>query len=358
MERDALRAAENFWLHTACGETLANETLEALQQAENVLICSASPLPWPKTFHSLLSGRCVSPDRSFALLDAAGIPDPGRYLFTEYCSEKARRTYWPENGRQYYPEFIARTKDSRLHHRFVAVSGIGGAEALGAWLRFAEAYTQETIRLGVSPRAVFLLEYAGDRGPGEARGMRRLRFSPGRMDVYAFNLRNTAALSFPYEVSAYAAELISSLAGGDFELAGSLAEDRQTLRELLYDPKKRFRSLAGDALSAEQLNTKIQDAQLRTLFPLLEDRRRRFIETYRDAIERSGVLPFESDYGEVKKDPLDLELRDLLANARRIGVEESDNRQIYALKEIRNHLAHSRVLTADEVGCLLDFTIA
>lgn len=175
----------------------------------------------------------------------------------------------------------------------------------------------------------------------------------------------------------YLASLLTSLCGGDVEVAEALTGDLTALRDGPIDTvmniAKYFEGSRGAeeethilnlvrANDRESLGRRAWSAQVEVLFPLIETLRLKVIEALRPSIETILDEDPITQYGESVKNVEDVELGTLIYlmacrtenNERRLYVPDSALREeIYLLHSCRNNLAHISVCPPDQVRRLL-----
>ena len=192
-----------------------------------------------------------------------------------------------------------------------------------------------------------ILEYCGTLSTKPSL-LSVIAFEPREVDMFTYNLVNTAEEYSDYLMNKYAAEMIGELCGSVIEQCGLLAN----FAGLLNSPSKVYSSFANETpnkawKTEEQITAAVLSAQYKVIFPLIEQKRRVFIDKYYSSI--IVCLPWTNDYSEVKNEPYDMELRDLVFKSADINATEDDKIMIKELKDARNQLAHNRVLSYDEI---------
>lgn len=175
----------------------------------------------------------------------------------------------------------------------------------------------------------------------------------------------------------YLASLLTSLCGGDVEVAEALTDDLAALRDdpigavmnvtKYFEGSRRAEEEAHvlnlvRANDRESLERRVWSAQVEVLFPLIETLRLKIIEALRSSIETILDEVPVTQYGESVKDVEDVELGTLIYlmacrtedNERLLYVPDSALREeIYLLHSCRNNLAHISVCPPDQVRQLL-----
>jgi hypothetical protein len=113
-------------------------------------------------------------------------------------------------------------------------------------------------------------------------------------------------------------------------------------------------SAAAVALQGDlrELDRRIWSGQVAAVLPWLEERRKALIERYRSRV----CIPWQRLYGGTVTDPSDLEFGDLCRQISQglLSVTAEESRHLWALREIRNELAHFSRLGTDGIERLLD----
>lgn len=104
----------------------------------------------------------------------------------------------------------------------------------------------------------------------------------------------------------------------------------------------------GGRLDTKELNKRIWEAQLKTFFPLIEERRLFFVSKYESFFRGATAILGLKDKvtGEAITDPYDLETGQLLfcLNIVSSTVTTADFNEIRFLRDVRNNLAHLEIL--------------
>ena len=97
----------------------------------------------------------------------------------------------------------------------------------------------------------------------------------------------------------------------------------------------------------------IWQAQIRTLYPILEEYREHFVRKYGDAIRAKGSI--KSSFGEVYNDPADVELGTLvyLVGSKNLQLPSEEYAVLKAFRDARNTLSHLGILSFGEIDILM-----
>ena len=140
----------------------------------------------------------------------------------------------------------------------------------------------------------------------------------------------------------YITQLASRLAGTDPRLCSVLAT-----KELIADTDSFLQRLAAEEeipvrwfADKQLLESATWEAQIQTVFPLIERLRRHFIESYYDDLAK--VLPRQDEFGKVLETPPNMELRHMwYYYFKTAGFRHSEDEQTFRLVyNARNELVH------------------
>ena len=340
-----------WWQRTSCGINAVNDVAEHVMNDESTLILCKVKLPWKDRFHDSIKEEIRTSNKSFAFFRGKDIPEPGRFLFDNYCPEELQTEFWPAADYS-YPHFLAEQDNILLNQRIIVVSDIDSQNAVNSWISFIDAYKKTCASLGKeAQRAVFVLEYNGTGPVTGSRNISNISFAPTEIDIYTYNIIITRKYDLSPALNKYLAELITALAGSNIVLNGLLAEQGPQLMALPYPTYTEVADGNPDTeterLSDAATDARVRLAQLKALYPVVEQKRCELIEKYLEKIEKT--LPWKNDYGEKRDDPYDFELRDIVFKFDEIGVSHEDRELVKVLKDIRNSLAHNRTLSYKEI---------
>ena len=93
-------------------------------------------------------------------------------------------------------------------------------------------------------------------------------------------------------------------------------------------------------------------AQIKTIYPYLEEYREEFVQKHHSAIAKQ--LPIQTSYGETYNDPKDVELGTLMYMAVNgyISLGSQEYEKLKKYKEARNKLSHLTALSIGDIRAL------
>ncbi|AIQ47764.1 hypothetical protein R70723_19095 [Paenibacillus sp. FSL R7-0273] len=171
------------------------------------------------------------------------------------------------------------------------------------------------------------------------------------MQLFAsYCISNLSNLSFM--MKNYITQIASSLAGNNPELCKELAVEELT--DDIFGLLSRLAQSIPDAALIPERKTHVEqilwEAQIQTVFPIIEQERRKIIESYYH--ELLNVLPVTDEFGRKIELPEDLELRHIRYYYLKINggfKSNKDNNTFKLIYNSRNDLAHLNLLSGQVI---------
>ena len=289
-----------WWERVPNALSFVEEISNCLINEKSVLIQHHDSLPWQDTFKDTVINRVKQQNASKTFVTISNEASPGSYLLNECCKSEVRAQYRPSKS---YAAFLAETNDIILHNRYFWVI-LQNTDELDAWLDFVSEYVR--VRNKKAEPAVFILDWLGNAVSTKKKGVNPFSFDTAIGDydriVFAmlasFNIQGNAFLK------KYLAELISNVIGNDIELYNHCIH---RCKEFLRSPYETAAECADTfwksdgspfrfQKTSEQVNDDIWLTQIKTVYPIIEALRGRFVKKHEAAIRK--LLPFSSSDGE------------------------------------------------------------
>lgn len=331
-----------------------------------VLLHIPEHLPWKETFRNLVEeGVHAREDRrSLRCIEAMDVGTSlGDYLLHHFCKPAVQDGFRPSLG---YAGYLAGCQDTTLGTSYLYLKEVE-ADVLPAWAAFLGSY-REKFRAAKKQAHLSgdgfacLLETTAEE-PLAEKGLVEI-FLADELTAYdsvifsAFRAGDAQLYGTPDVVSylrPYLAEVVTQLAGRDTELAAALLQQGQALLETPMEAV----SIALEAgrysdgapfpacFSEDAVHRAFWTAQVRLLFPYLEEQRIAFLE--RHAEEAKRLLPYENGNHETVSDLPSIEIGKIYYEIGRGGLQASEReRDAVALhRSARNDLAHLKPLALD-----------
>ncbi len=326
-----------WWESVPNAARYVQEIVDAVREEKSMVLVLGKDVPWRESLPVLVEERIAFlPDRSLKRL-ACPAEEPGAYLLEHYCMEEKRLAY---RAGKSYAQFLAEAEGLVLHKAIVWID-IQDAAKARAWTEFIHAYYGFAKKGAAAPS--FLLAFSEDFGVGRGcKGVVYRAFSDevNEFDRFAFATLAAASSVGQRRLKPYLATLAATVCAEDMELCAAcsrrgmdfLRRPRETLERIAKEEERSDGSpFALDALY-EDLARRIWKAQVKTVFPAIEDRRQAYIKKCRDALRTMNLVPEEVEIGVLSHK----------AAVGEIKLPSADVEELFLLKEARNHLAHIR----------------
>lgn len=345
-----------WWERVPNAMAFAAEISRHLIEGKSILLQYDQSIPWYDSLTDLMKGRVKQEVSTKSFEEVRGIEAPGPYLLQNFCKAEKRALYRPTKT---FARFFAERDDIVLHSRYFWVT-LDSREALGQWEEFVSEYAVNRGR--GKETAVFILEWQGERMKSAKKGIRVFAFHEyiSAYDCKIFSMLASSGIKEEALIKNYVAELASHMAGRDAELCGACIK---RYKELMGNPYGVLQDIVqGESRSngspfvflegQREAEHGIWLAQIKTIYPVLEEFRGKFVEQYQEEIK--GVLPMPSSWG-MYEEPGDVELGALvyLAEHGTLQIPSGEYHQLKKFRDARNKLSHLNTLSEEEIRGLL-----
>lgn len=337
-----------WWGSVPNAARYVQEIVDAIHEEKSMVLVLGENVPWRDFLPALIEERIADiSDRSLRRL-ACPEEEPGAYLLEHYCMEETRLTY---RAGKSHAQFLAEAEGLVLHKAILWID-IADAGKARAWTDFVRDYHKFAKKGAAKPS--FILIFSEDYGVG--RGCKGLSYHAFSEEVNEFDRFAFATLMAAYGIEQrrfkpYLAMLAATICAEDMELCALCSRYGM---EFLRSPGKTLRKIAEEEVRSdgspfvlddlyEDLERRIWKAQVKTVFPVIEDRRQAYIERCYDALRAMNLVPEEVEIGALSHKAAIGELR----------FPSADVEDIRLLKEARNHLAHIREVPFPLVEAIL-----
>lgn len=342
-----------WWERVPNALAFTSDIVEGLLNERSIVITCSGDLPWYSYVEIIIRESVKQQNSSKRFEDVNDVSEPGAYLLHEFCKSEKRADYRPTKT---YAKFLAESDDIVLHERYLWVK-ICSKEQLDSWTKFVSDYLNE--RGKHKDKAVFVLEWIGEGKIQAKRGVKIYSFDDyiSEYDRVVFCTLAVSSIKEHSFIKSYLTELAANVADNDIELCAACLENYLEFLQCPFDAIQkvvcsRLRS-DGNEFSFDKTDSDVNHliwlAQIRTVYPALEEYREEFVQKYASAIEKQ--LPITSSYGETYSKPSDVELGTLkyMADDRRINLSPKEFERLKVNKEARNKLSHLKPLTLEEI---------
>ncbi len=370
----------SFWWNNITGANrLVSRVVDTLLNNEPAVLVVPSDLPWRYQMRSAVETsfrRNTSSEMIIDMVDAiddcASYNNPGHFLLERYGQNREVRNGYREKSRKTIQTYLLE-KDV-LKNKIIWVKGLSNDQAK-IWISFCQGYIPKHSGCGQ-----FVLEMHGEAGFKSCNPI-FFKDSISRYDVQLFNsiiLDTTTKLHFGWKN--YIATVVAALCDFDAEISEKTISIMDYKKDNPVNVIKKISEMeeysrrGGEDQSRhvlaharrdnnQYLNRRIWSAQVRVLFPLIEEERINLIEDMKGEIQDALIQNIIDQYGNQITDIYDVELGTLdymMSHKDEKGLymlhvpKEETREKIHFLRLCRNLLAHGDICTPDQVALLLD----
>ncbi len=281
--------------------------------------------------------------------------EPSEYIMTKYCSDEERNHYWP-SAENTVAGFLAKSTKAALNKSNVILdlSSCGEPEK---WIDFAEEYHSCFDEYDEHGVFVFFIRDTEKRireyiKENECQS-ECMSYDDSIQDFDMLMLCMTilSEQNCSIQQKQYIAETAAALAEDDVETAGRLAEYKGSLPvNTLNITKKIFRE---HGISCEDIETRVKKAlwkaQVKVLFPIIEQFRSRFISENIDILKKYPLNIYKTH------SIFELEIGQLyhLCYSNQI-LSGKELKVLEKVRNARNSLAHLDVVPYNDVSYLME----
>lgn len=343
-----------WWTKLTNSSHIIKAAKNSLLDSKSVVISCSDKIPWQDTMIEIITRKVgeKTSTRTFDFFDAGNIEtSPSEFLFEEYLTGDEQDDYGPwEKSRE---AFLAKNKNTVLNRRFVCIYGISSNKAR-AWTSSVSEYLKNS--KSDDEHGVFLLLVKGEN-IAVPSVMTSLKYEEyiSDYDCMMLCLTLVSSLSYSRAEKMYLCETASNLARNNVEVAGLLVEKESNL---IKSPFKAAYDILKQYIEVPEIedfvNAAIWEAQIKFVFPKLENFRAELIKKYESEIK--SCLPIRSSNGEEIQKPSDLEIGPLCYlcthNPSKINVSQSELKTLEKMRAARNKIAHRENLSYEQLKSL------
>lgn len=348
-----------WWEQTTNAVRFIERIANTMADGKSLVLLLPKKVPWYTTMCELIKGRIQRRDSRYSLEDIrAPKENPGEFLLRRYCMEEKQAQYRPNKS---YAQFLAESEDIVLNDRYLWVRGLSNRQC-EEWVMFLSEYAKYKRKDGTS--AVFLLEieeesfrYVAKKGVVSISFQKEIQ----AYDRYTFCALAAAGIACADELRHYMAQVVSEVCAEDMELCAQCIRMGIQFLENPYErlmkiKKEGIRSDGGEfsvLVTREEVDRKVWEAQIRSIFPVIESYRGYFVKRYYEKIRK--CLPISNSNGEQILDPDELEVGTLLfmVAGGELSVGKKEHDRLHQFREARNTLAHMKKMGEKEVEEIL-----
>lgn len=336
-----------WWQQVGRSLRLFQAIVHHVQTSRSFVLRLPTLFPWEQEFYNRIQSTLSALDanKMFRFLDCSAQKSPGQQVVEELCSEEVRAGYWPN---QDLASYLADLRDVPLNQMFIWVRGISSVTVLENWKRFAAKYSVGSFD---HPRAVFILEYREQKPYSRSENEISYTITSADCQVFcleAASLQNDLPVEYLATLAFCMGDEMPEQCGALLNAGNSFLQDPVSVAEQILTTENFSNGQPFFFAAKEQLRIRAWQAQIIVLFPLLEQRRIRYIQVQHPRLK--SWLPITGENGQEITDPYDLEYGNLFFLTRRddttFSSEEVEIIRFY--RDIRNLLAHNTLIPSEK----------
>jgi len=346
-----------WWEHIIKANLFIKQITDKLLGGKNIALFLPGALPWQDTMIEIIEEKLRLENPAY-LLEVIECPknEPGEFLLKQYCKKEKQASYRHGIG---YSKFLADSDDIVLNNRYVWIRNIP-EDKFVQWIEFAAEYSK---CLGKNMGACFILETKSEHTTKGKKGIEKISYEEtiSTYDVYTFSSLLASEYVSDDALKPYLCDFIASICKNDVELCakcmsrgeGFLNAPQKVIEEIVEIEYRSDWSNFESTVTEALINKKMWEAQIKFLFPIIENYRTSFVTHYKKILET--ILPIENSYGELITTPHDIEIGLLVSIVGRgeLKLSPAEYEKLIAFKDARNTLAHINVLSVDEMKHIL-----
>ena len=342
-----------WWEKVPNAVAFVSDIVNNLLSEKSIVLSCSGDLPWYSCMVRTVKEAVKQQNSSKRFESANDIQNPGAYLLKEFCKPEKRAEYRPTKS---YAKFFAESDDIVLHGRYLWIK-VSSKEQLDEWVNFVSEYIKE--RGKNKETAVFILEWNGSGNLQAKKGIKICSFDEyiSEYDRIVFCTLASSSVGERSFIKNYLTELAANVAGNDIELCAACLGIYQ---DFLKNPYVAICNVVCDQVRSDGSDytfEKDEDtvkhliwlAQIKTIFPVLEEYREEFVQKHSSAIAKH--LPITSSYGEIYDDPRDVELGTLkyMADNNMLYLTAKEYEALRINKDARDKLSHLTPLSLEDI---------
>lgn len=354
-----------WWSHISNASDFVDKVIKYASEGRATVLELPDYVPWRSAMDTCIEERLsyACSNRMLKKVYDNESKKPGECILLKFCKPEKRLEFRPAKG---YANFLAEQTDITLNNRFVWIK-VKNQERADAWLAFISEY-QKALKKNGTTGGVFILEVK-KLPQNIPTNLIIVSYDNNICDYdrYAFNILCAAGINENSNIKSYLSELVSNVVGNDIELS-ALCMKHEYYRDILNDTYEAIKRIIEEndrsdgnpfvfEKNRDQVNSGIWKTQIKTVFPVIEENRGRFVNRHSKEIEKQ--LPIKNDYGEEYCNPNDVEVGMLLhfISSGIIKTTPKENDLMKRLKEARNLLAHLNTIKFNDVEVIFNMEL-
>lgn len=340
-----------WWSRLVNSARFIDNIVYELNNDRSVMLLFGSEIPWEDIMIDTIIQKleCKS-GRTSEIHDVSDADSAGEYLLKHFCSKDEQAKFWPTTHES--PEkYLSISTKTTIHKRYVFLTGIKQENAL-MWTHSVTEYLKNCD--DTHEHGVFIIIIKGVDVP-DIKYLTTFRYNDYVTDYDCMMLCLTlvSELKCSRSEKMYLCEVASNIAHNNVELASMLVASSTDLIKHPYEVTKNVFEKNEIKLTKldERVRTAVWEAQIKLIFPKIENIRAELIRKYENRI--SHYLPIKSSNNDIVDKASDLEIGQLFhickENRSQNVIDPSKFEILKKMRDARNALAHLETLSYSQL---------
>lgn len=346
-----------WWNKISSAAAIINDTIANISEERSVILSLPHDVPEYEYLQERIYDGLRTCNRSFRCLNGDDISAPAEYFYFEdgYLDDNIRMQYRPRPDETKI-KFLARCDDAGFNNYLFYVKADRNAVK---WVSFINEYNSSLPKRS-SPHCVFMLELVGcDCQIPMRKNVEVVNWESyiTSYDIEVYSMICSSELKVSAPVKRYIADLAAGLSRGRIELCHELIANGISLADntaaVMRCTERDMHIDADEIVTDEDINKIMWMAQIKQVFPVIEDARMDYIKAHSAEIEH--CLPIQSGYVTYEV-PEDVEIGALcyLIVGKSIYATHQEYDALLRLRNARNRLAHIKSISFNELKEIIE----
>ena len=343
-----MRIEEIWWKNLTNPSSFTENIICSILDGKSSAVIYKDEIPWKEDFiqNILFEVERESPNMKTNIHRISEYVEPDEYIMQKYCNREERSLYWGPRDHS-KAKFLSKSSKSTLNKSNVIID-ITNADNTDEWIGFAEEYNSYFSEEEEHGVFLLLMQDTEFSGTDNIRCFDYSRYIHD-FDIFMLCMTILSSQNCSIQKKQYISEIAVSLAGDNVVVAGELAEYKGSLPvNVSRIAEKVFKEngLSCDDI-AVQIKTALWKAQVKILFPIIEQFRSRFIEMNYDKLRKYKLDSYKAN------NVFELEVGQLYHLCYTQGIFKKELNFLEKVRNARNSLAHLEFVPNSDVDILM-----
>ena len=343
-----MRIEEIWWKNLTNPSSFTENIICSILDGKSSAVIYKDEIPWKEDFiqNILFEVERESPNMKTNIHRISEYVEPDEYIMQKYCNREERSLYWGPRDHS-KAKFLSKSSKSTLNKSNVIID-ITNADNTDEWIGFAEEYNSYFSEEEEHGVFLLLMQDTEFSGTDNIRCFDYSRYIHD-FDIFMLCMTILSSQNCSIQKKQYISEIAVSLAGDNVVVAGELAEYKGSLPvNVSRIAEKVFKEngLSCDDI-AVQIKTALWKAQVKILFPIIEQFRSKFIEMNYDKLRKYKLDSYKAN------NVFELEVGQLYHLCYTQGIFKKELNFLEKVRNARNSLAHLEFVPNSDVDILM-----